>query len=146
MSKCPECNGTGEYVGFNSREECKPCRGTGAKDGITDALKSVFDFNDVRPKGDPIIGRDDVDLYDYFNEIPIGDPQPCVLGEPQITIGTIIHVYDGGWYEAEVQDIKNKVIHATDPCNTFHIPANGPAWNLTQGRWEYIKAGTPVWP
>lgn len=138
MSKCPDCNGTGEYVGFNSREECASCRGTGAKDGITDALQSVLDFNND-------IGHDEIDLYDYVNSMNGSVNQATIPPGPQITIGTKIYVYDAGWYEVEVVDIKNKTIHATDPSNAFFIPANGPVWNATQARWEYIKSGTPIW-
>jgi len=120
---CTECNGSGEYVGFTSRQRCETCRGTGKLNGATDALKSVFDFNDIRHKGEPI---------------------SCDM--PQIVVGTMIHIYDADWYEAEVFEIQQRQIFAATLCDTFTIPANDPTFNLTQNQWEYIKAGTPVWP
>ncbi len=72
-------------------------------------------------------------------------------------MGDIIHVYDADWYEAEIVEIYQTVstssvtspvtmLRADYTCGSFRIPLLAPCWNDTQKRWEYIKAGTPVWP
>lgn len=146
--RCQECNGTGEYVGFTRRERCGACNGTGTKDGMTDALSSILRAN--MNIGKP--SRHHQECNDAMGCHP-----DCVAQEvfidgsggawmPQINIGTIIHVYDAGWHHPQVVEVKNKTIKAESATDTFFIPANGPVWNLTQHRWEFIKCGTPVWP
>lgn len=47
LERCPECKGTGKYIGFTQTEECRLCLGAGTigpnKEGLIKALQSWID-------------------------------------------------------------------------------------------------------
>ena len=40
-NKCPDCHGTGEYIGLNVREPCKTCGGNPVETPVLDTVKAV---------------------------------------------------------------------------------------------------------
>ena len=163
---CPDCKGSGEYAPLvGPAEPCRLCKGVGelndddtAIDPKAKALDSVFNANlpgwmedykdeinldDLRPKGGGIIFSPEE--CDRINGVT-----------PELKVGSLIHVYDADWYEAEVVEIYQTVrpsnmnpvtmIRADYTCGSFRIPLLDPCCNDTQKRWEYIRSGTHIWP
>jgi len=147
--RCPDCpERPGKYIGANVVEDCQRCEGVGELnddgsviDAKAKALDSVFHSN----------------LPDWMEDYQdqIGNPQRTSF-LPELKVGDTLYVYDAGWYKAEVKDIfpnmwssrrpRPIVIRATTSCDTFHILLSALCYNVTQGRWEYIRVGTPIWP
>jgi hypothetical protein len=161
--RCPDCpEQPGKYIGANVVEDCQRCEGVGElnDDGSVieskaKALKSVFNSN--LPEW----------MKDYADQIGVGkldDPDPYgsiaranyVHGQDPLKVGDSLYVFDCDWYETTVTRKYNSGSNGTPPnimwidadgvYSSFIMPLSDICWNLTQGRWEYIRAGTPVWP
>lgn len=163
--KCPDCKGSGKYVGAGTQatEDCLRCKGLGEigpgashaaeKRSRDKALDSLFEANKLPDWMED--HKDEIDLDEIRNpckEIPLGfDGSDMSSGEPgllpKLKIGDHIHVFDAGWTVAEVTNIGPNGIVALAPCDRFYWKSIGElSYNVTRGQWEYIRAGTPVWP
>lgn len=133
--KCPDCKGSGKYVGARVVEDCRKCNGAGnivTDDDKEKALKSVAEaqpkmtlgeveiYEYVKSVGEP--GINPFDLAEQCDKVSELKPArnsakelglaPCDgINLPEIQVGTIIHVFDGDWYAPEVTHI------ATCPIN-----------------------------
>ena len=172
-NRCPDCKGSGKYRGAFVEEDCHRCGGAGSLLDKQKALDSVFDYNDIRSKGQPIssdnLGPEFLTIPDtpesreaferlkklveQADSISSLKPAKKQGFSPQLVVGDILHVYDNGWHEAVVQcfscnpndPVDTTVIHAKTPCGYFEVKKQLVGYNVTQGRWEYIRAGTPLW-
>lgn len=133
MVSCPDCKGSGKYIGILAQEDCRSCNGAGRLPDKEKALESIFraqpqDHNRFQLKPHKLL--------------------------PKLKIGDIIHVYDAGWYETEVDRIDYnpikwvdaEMVYTSDGCNKFRIPFTELSYNVIKGRWEYIRTGTPLLP
>ena len=154
-ARCPDCKGSGEYIGARVVEPCAKCNGRGElnPDGTPlnlpkwmDDYKDQIKFNPKASSGwynnkNPDLTVEELEqlLKDNFTKHPL---------LPELQISDIIHVYDAGWYEAEVVSIDlSGEIMARSAHNIFMWSGvHQLNYNLTQNRWEYIRAGTPVYP
>lgn len=171
--KCPDCKGSGKYIGARVVEDCQRCEGVGViGEGAAKAkaLKSVakanlpewmkdyaekIDFDGAHHYRGPahaILNPDPDDPnIKRIKELIANPPQGWSASlMPELKVGDIIHIYDAGWHEAEVTNRwlqhGKEMVRADAPCDSFRIPYYEMSYNVTQGRWEYIRAGTPVWP
>ncbi len=147
--KCPDCKGSGEYIGARIVEPCAKCKGRGElnPDGTPlklpkwmDKYKDQIEFNPkVSKKPDLTVEELEELLKDGFTK---NSPTP------KLKVGDIIHIYDAGWCEAEVISIDSAggitARSAYDICMWSGVRQLD--YNLTQNRWEYIRSGTPVYP
>lgn len=154
--KCPDCKGRGEYIGARIVEPCAKCKGRGElnPDGTLlklpkwmDKYKDQIEFN---PKVSSGWSDGKKDLTAEELEQLLKDAFTKNLPSPELKIGDIIHIYDTGWYEAEITTIEK---NADDPImevryahGYFALARSRLGYNDTQKRWEYIRVGTPVWP
>lgn len=155
-TRCPDCKGSGEYVGACVVEPCQRCKGLGALDvkGKPDVPKSAMD---PASTGLPNWMKDHVDSPGFGELVRANGPQwkedrhAFVNGLNLIKVGSVIHVYNHSWYELIVLLVGTDVggskwVHADYRGGVFKIPYNRICHNHTQKRWEYIKSGTPTWP
>lgn len=143
--KCSDCKGSGMYEGFNLLPEpCRLCEGMGAlnAEGMPDMLHkgSIKTLEGLGrkssmspPTGGGIIFSQEE--CDRINGVM-----------PELKIGDILHVYDRGWYGAVVTILDGCIVHAQHTCGTFDVARYLLNYNVTQGRWEYIRSGTPTYP
>ena len=165
--RCPDCKGTGEYIGVRVVEDCQRCKGEGEVNADDASInrkaktKEIFTLIPSEPLDPCAIRQKKMDerakrVYDKFDKdtdwIQIVRKPKIGMdsGSPKLNIGDIIHIYDAGWHEAKVIsfffDHGEEMVCADTPCDRFRIRTNRLTYNLTQQRWEHIKAGTPVWP
>lgn len=149
--KCPDCKGSGEYVGARIVEKCRNCKGAGTLVDTTKALDSVFTYN--QPGDNPCL---DIEWGALAGNPRVIDKRDeWVDRSPDLTttlnIGEVVHVYDAGWYEATIMNFNynhsDKQTHydAKYACGTFNFTHSQLTYNITQGRWELVRSGTPVW-
>lgn len=168
MTKCPDCKGSGEYVGACVVEPCQRCKGLGVLDvkGKPDVPKSAMD---PASTGLPNWMKDHVDSPGFGELVRANGPQwkkdrdEFINGLDLIKVGSTIHVYVHGWHKTTVvrvtttgrgHDQKKWIYteHGSGICRSqIRIPYCDIYCNYTQkrnvvSRWEYIKLGTPTWP
>lgn len=165
--KCPDCKGTGKYVGAGTQpsEDCQRCSGLGLigpgasheaeKRSKNKALDSVFKANKLPDW-----------MEDYKDEIDVRESKPFTVKPsdlerfrlnkqrltPDLNIGDTVHVFDCEWIEVTVMNFnynhadQRTHYYAKYACGTMTFTTYDLSYNVTAGRWEIIKAGTPVWP
>lgn len=85
---------------------------------------------------------------------PTEDCRSCTTHDSDIQVGDTLYVFDTSWYKTVVDTkyksyaSRDKVVHFVKSlysCGSFSIPQDEICWNLTDRRWEYIRAGTPLY-
>lgn len=128
---CPDCKGSKVYEPLvGPAEPCRRCEGIGDVPDSSDEFK-----RDALE----LCQEDRASLRFKYKEKPAMMP----------SIGDEVYVYDNRWYEYEVASIEmDDTLKCQSICRSgwlINISFKNLAWNETQGRWESILCGTPVW-
>ncbi len=156
--KCPDCKGSGKYTSALFVEPCQKCKGRGQlnADGTPLNLPEWMDDYKDQIKFNPKVSSgwsDEKDGKDLTVEELGQLLKDSFTKSPELKVGDIIHVYENGWYKATVDsfgkgDQGQLTIYiilsfVRKMISGYVLDIVDLNYNLTQSRWEYIRAGTP---
>ncbi len=154
--KCPDCKGSGKYTSAFFVEPCQKCKGRGKLNADGTPLNLPEWMDDYEIGHDPGILSGDSTAS---RKVTAKELDKLIDGifkvKPELKVGDIVHVYDNGWYEATVDSFKRSpgrltvyiiLSFARKMISGYVLDSFDLNYNLTQNQWEYVRAGTPVYP
>jgi len=135
---CPDCNGSGEYLGFNiAPEPCQTCNGHGKLDENGEPLQSILPSNLPDWMNDP----------HYIEQLDV--THKISNTSSKLAVGDVVYVYNLKWYEGRITYIDNTSLtilyYDGRGPSRLAAPIDDICWNVTQSRWECIFIGKPTW-
>lgn len=159
---CQACGGAGEFLGVKvdlpPKTQLDP---NDFPDWMGDHLDQISKNLDVHPVGTK--KEDWRQLAKAFKKssrpftshgvTEIKNVPKSGMSQPttDLKAGEAVHVFDSGWFETVVDrtyehcKTKRLIVQVSYPHGMITMPIEDVCWNITDDRWEYIRAGTPVW-